>query len=491
MVKKIKRLLLVPLAGAMMATSTAWAGVKQPSKRLTKRPNIVFVLVDDLGWGELGCYGNKFNESPRIDQFAKTAMRFTQGYCQPTCSPTRASLLTGQYPCRTGIEDFLSPKTPQYLDPKKEFTVNEMLSDAGYYTCHIGKWHLDTHFKHPMGSPKQFGFDEDIATETKYIADGDYFYPFDKIRTLPEVRPDEFLPDRLSNEAVGFIKRANARKQPFFLYYAEYAVHADLDAPKYLVDKYRKKYDAKYGAGSSKKFDNKHHLGKIDNIYMAAMVERVDAGFGKILDTLNQLGIAKNTVVIFLSDNGGDGRCANNGGLRRAKTWVYEGGIRDPLIIRWPGVTKPGSVCDQPVLTIDYYPTLAQIADTKVPAKQVVDGTSIVPLLRGEPKLKRPAPLFWHYPANTAPWPRRAAGVCRDGDFKLIEFYHDGHFELFNIKNDPDEKHDLIQEMPQKFAELKKELLDWQKHMGIKLPTPVNTQKAETAPQNRFTERSE
>jgi arylsulfatase A-like enzyme len=456
------------LATAAVAGSTARAQAAPPAKH----PNIVFMLIDDLGWGELGCYGNTFNETPRIDEFAATAMKFTEAYCQPTCSPTRASLMTGQYPHRTGIEDYLEYNSPQYLDPKKEYTVNRMLSDAGYYTGHIGKWHLDTHFQNPKGSSKQFGFNEVIGTETKYIADGDYFFPFDKIRTLPEVTPHEFLPDRLSDEAVGFIKRAHARKQPFFLYYAEYAVHADLDAPAELVEKYRRKYDAKHGSGASRKFDNKHHFGRPDNIYMGAMTERVDAGFGKILDTLDQLGIADNTVVFLLSDNGGDGRTANNGGLRGVKSQIWEGGIRDPQIVRWPGVTKPGSVCDQPTLTIDYYPTFAEIAGTKIPANQPVDGTSIVPLLRGEAKLNRPAPLFWHYPANTAPWRQHAGGVCRDGDFKLVQIYYDGHFELFNIKKDPKESHDLIAEMPEKFAELKKSLLNWQTSMGIDVPKP-------------------
>jgi arylsulfatase A len=466
MVRDSKWFVFPLLAGAALATSAARAQTAQPAKR----PNIVFMLIDDMGWGELGCYGNTFNETPRIDKFATTAMRFTEAYCQPTCSPTRASLLSGQYPHRTGIEDYLDYNSPNYLDPNKEYTVNKMLSDAGYLTCHIGKWHLDTHFQKPKGNSKQFGFDEVIGTETKYIADGDYFFPFDKIRTLPEVTPHEFLPDRLSDEAVGFIERASARKAPFFLYYAEYAVHADLDAPAELVQKYRRKYDAKYGSGASRKFDNKHHLGKPDNIYMGAMAERVDAGFGKILDALDRLGIAGNTVVILLSDNGGDGRDANNGVLRGAKGQVWEGGIRDPQIVRWPGVTKPGSVCDQPTLTIDYYPTIAEIADTKIPAKQKIDGTSFVPLLQGEPKLSRPAPLFWHYPANTAPWPERAGGACRDGDFKLVEVYQDGHFEMFNIKKDPAETQNLVAAMPEKFAEMQKKFLDWQKSLGIEVP---------------------
>ena len=249
-------------------------------------------------------------------------------------------------------------------------------------------------------------------------------------------------------------------------------MHADLDAPAALVEKYRKKYDAKYGEGASKKFDGPHHLGKPDNIYMGAMAERVDAGFGKILDTLDQLGISDNTVVVLLSDNGGDGRDANNGGLRGAKSQVWEGGIRDPQIVRWPGVTKAGSVCDQPTMTIDYYPTFAEITGAKSPRHKRSTARASFHSCAASPKLNRPAPLFWHYPANTAPWPERAGGVCRDGDFKLVEIYHDGHFEMFNIANDPDEKHNLIAEMPEKFAEMKAKLVDWQKSLEIEVPKP-------------------
>jgi hypothetical protein len=197
---RFRWLLSMVVASAMLAISAVQAKSAETAERL----NIVFMLIDDMGWGELGCYGNTFNETPRIDKFAASAMRFTAAYCQPTCSPTRASLMTGQYPHRTGIEDYLDVNSPQYLDPWKQYTINRLLTDAGYVTCHIGKWHLDTHFKDPKGSSKQFGFDEVIGTETKYIADGDYFFPFDKIRTLPERTPHEFLPDRLSDEAVGF-----------------------------------------------------------------------------------------------------------------------------------------------------------------------------------------------------------------------------------------------------------------------------------------------
>ena len=476
--------------GVLCALAFVTSAPRAQAAEPTKRPNIVFMLIDDMGWGELGCYGNIFNETPRIDRFAATAMRFTAAYCQPTCSPTRASLMTGQYPHRAGIEDYLDVNSPQYLDPQKQYTINRLLSDAGYVTCHIGKWHLDTHFKDPKGSSKQFGFDEVIGTETKYIADGDYFFPFDKIRTLPERTPHEFLPDRLSDEAVGFIERASAGKQPFFLYYAEYAVHADLDAPTELVEKYRRKYEAKYGPGSAHKFDNKHHLGKPDNIYMGAMAERVDAGLGKILDALDRLGIADNTVVFLLSDNGGDGRIANNGGLRGAKGSVWEGGIRDPQIVRWPGVTKPGSVCDEPTLTIDYYPTFAEIAGAKIPAQQKIDGTSIVPLLRGATKLKRPAPLFWHYPADTGMWRDRAGSACRDGDFKLLEHYQDGRFELFNLKQDPNEAHDLAAEMPEKLAEMKAKLLDWQQSLGIEVPRPEAKAKVKLSMESQPLDRS-
>ncbi len=444
-----------------LAPSVARAQATQPGK-----PNIIFIMADDLAWGELGCYGNDFNETPTLDRLARQGVRFTGAYAAgPTCSPTRASLLTGQYPPRTGITDFLSPEVDKYLEPDRYVTVNEMLAAAGYHAAIIGKWHLDANFKrHPRG-PATHGFHEVIGTETSYIADGDYVYPYDKIATFTDGKSGEHLTDRLSAEAVAFIRRNQEQRprQPFFLYLAHYAPHTALAAPRELVEKYQRKHDARHGRGASRKFDepqNRAHLGKPDNPYLAAIIEQIDTGVGEIMAALDELGLADETLLIFLSDNGGDGRVANNAHLRMDKTHVWEGGIRVPQIARWPGVVAPDTTCDVPTCTIDFYPTFAEIAGGRLPGNQIIDGLSLVPLLRGGAALPRDT-LFWHYPADTAPWPERAGGAVRQGDLKLVEMYFDGRVGLFNLKQDPGERHNLAMQMPDKAAEMYRLLVHW------------------------------
>lgn len=450
-----------------------------------QKPNIIFILADDLGWGELGCYGNTFNETPNLDKLAAQGIRFTQAYAAaPLCSPTRASILTGEYPVRTGITDFLAPKSTEYLNPNKFITINEQLSTASplpdgsretYHTGIIGKWHLDTHFGNIKGGPKDFHFDEVIASETKYIADGDYFYPYDKIATISTGKPHEYLTDRQSEEAVKFIQQN--KDKPFFLYLTYYAVHTKLAAPKNLVKKYKRKFDQKYGTGMAEKIygpeNKRHQANHIDNPYLAAMLERIDAGVGTIMKTLEKTDLTKNTIVLFFSDNGGAHGVANNGGLRKGKTWLYEGGIREPLIIRWPGKIKAGRVSDVPVCSIDFYPTFLDIARTAPPKDQTLDGISLVPLLTKEIK-PDPRPLYWYYPANTMHWKNRMAAAVRKDDYKLIHFFKDNKTELYNLKNDPAEKTNLANSMPEKTAELKKELQDWRKKVNAKNPLEGN-----------------
>lgn len=438
----------------------------------SSKPNIIFILADDLGWGELGCYGNTFNETPNLDNLAAGGIRFTQAYAAaPLCSPTRASIMTGEYPVRTEITDFLAPKSPEYLDPGKFTTINEMLSRAGYHSGIIGKWHLDTHFGNIKGGPKDFHFDEVIASETKYIAGGDYFYPYDKIATIKKGAKGEYLTDRQSQEAVKFIKRN--QDQPFFLYLTYYAVHTKLAAPKNLVKKYKKKYDAKYGDGMAEKIygpkNKRHEADHVDNPYLAAMLERIDAGVGSIMKALRKAGIAENTLVVFFSDNGGAHGVANNGGLRKGKTWLYEGGIREPLIMRWPEKIDAGRVSAVPVCSIDFYPTFLAMAGLAPPKDQTLDGISLLPLLSKEKKPDT-RPLYWFYPANTMHWKNRMAAAIRKGDYKLIHFFKDGRTALYNLKNDPEEKNNLAKKQPEKTAELKKLLEYWRKETGAKNP---------------------
>ncbi|WP_346239373.1 sulfatase [Niabella insulamsoli] len=449
------------------------------------QPNIIFILADDLGSSELGSYGNTFNETPHLDRLAAGGMRFTQAYsAAPICSPARVGFITGQYPARTRITDFLGNEAPRYLDPAKYYTLNEALSDAGYHTGIIGKWHLDTKFSNPIGNPEQHGFDEVIGSETKYIADGDYFYPYDKVATFNTGKEGEYLTDRQCSEASAFIERN--KKSPFFLYLSFYSVHTRLDAPEALVNKYRKKFDEKYGAGAAAKFyddpANARHEGKhADNPYLAAMIESIDSGVGGIMETLKKNGLEKNTLVIFFSDNGGVAGFANNGVLRLGKSWLYEGGIRENLIAHWPAAIQAGSVSDQAVCGIDFYPTFLEMAAAKPKAGHIVDGKSILNVLKGEPWEGHEA-LFWHYPSETGKWVPRMCTAVRMGHYKLIYFYADKRSELYDLSKDPSEAHDLAAAQPAKVKQLKAVLEKWKKEVNAEEPnihaTPNKNKKA-------------
>jgi arylsulfatase A-like enzyme len=443
-----------------------------------QKPNIVFIMADDLGWGELNTYNSTFNETPNLNKLAKEGTRFTQAYAAaPNCSPTRASIITGQFPARVGITDFLpeSGKTDRWLDPAKYFTINEALSKAGYHTGIVGKWHLDTHYSNHKGGPAAHGFDEVIGSETKYIADGDYFFPYDKINTFKSGAENEYLTDRQSKEASEFIKRN--KSNPFFLYLTYYSVHTALDAQENLVNKYKRKFDAKYGKGMSEKLygaQNKKHGGPHkDNPYLAAMLESIDNGVGNIMKTLEENGLAENTILVFFSDNGGAGKAANNGPFREGKMWIYEGGIREPLIMRWPGKIKAGAVEQTPVSSIDFYPTFLSAAGGKPDRNYILDGQNIMPLFNGE-KLNRDE-LYWHYPSETAKSEEKMASVIRKGDYKLIEFYSNPRFELYNLKNDPGETKDLSKSQTAKVVEMKALLDKWKKE--VKAEAPIVTGK--------------
>lgn len=438
----------------------------------SKKPNIVFIMADDLGYGELGSYGNSFNETPNLDKLATQGMRFTQAYAAaPICSPTRASVITGQYPARVGITDFLPEHTERWLDPAKYFTINEVLSQVGYHTGIVGKWHLDTDFNTNKGGPKAHGFDEVIGSETKYIADGDYVFPYNKINTFSEGKTNEYLTDRQSEEACQYIE--HNKTKPFFLYLTYYGVHTKLDAPEGVVNKYKSKFDKKYGEGSAEKVYGKanvrHEAQHLDNPYLAAMLERIDDGVGQIMETLKKNNLDENTILIFFSDNGGAYKVANNGSLRSHKSWLYEGGIREPLLVRWPKKIKAGSVNDMPVSSIDFYPTFAAVAGAKLKGKGVIDGVSLLPLWLGGNSLNRNA-LFWHYPSETGKWVNRMSSAVRKGDYKLIEFYKNKRLELYNLKDDVSEKHNLAHELPQKTIELQKLLNSWRNEVNAETP---------------------
>ena len=429
-----------------------------------ERPNIVFILADDLGWADLGCYGSKYHKTPNLDKLAAASARFTHAYAAaPVCSPTRAAIMTGKHPARLGITDWLPgqadrpdrkllrPTLPQEL-PATEKTLPVMLKVAGYVTGHIGKWHLGG----KGAGPTDRGFDINIAGDHTGTALS-YFAPFqDKNgRSMPglEKAPDgEYLTDRLTTEAEKFID-AN-RDKPFFLYFPHYTVHMPLKAKAEVI--------AKYKQGP---------LGSQGNPAYAAMVESLDDSVGRILKKLDDLKLAENTLVIFVSDNGGLSSLEGpaqpptiNAPLREGKGFLYEGGLRVPLIVRWPGVTKPSTIADA-VCAIDFFPTLLEVCGVKNDVK--VDGVSLVTLLKGE-ALKRDA-LYFHYPHYHLGKP---GGAVRAGDYKLIEFFENGRRELYDLKKDPGESRNLIESNAAVAKELGDKLADWRKEVGAKMMTP-------------------
>ena len=421
------------------------------------KPNIVVILTDDLGWTDLGCFGSKFYETPNIDRLCGQGMRFTDAYSACTvCSPSRASLLTGQYPARLHITDWIAghvrpkaqlrvPDWTMHL-PLETMNLAKALKPAGYASASIGKWHLGE----KEYWPDHQGFDLNVAG----CAMGQppsYFSPY-KIPTLTDGPEREFLSDRLTAEAVKFIQQN--RDQPFFLYLPHYAVHNPLMAKPEVIAKYKKKSDPKAP----------HH-----NAVYAGLIESVDDSVGVILRTLDELKLADNTIVIFTSDNGGLIGNTINLGLRAGKGSAYEGGVRVPLIVKWPGVTKPGSVCQTPVIGPDLYPTLLAMTGTPR-GGETVDGESMVPLLRQSGPLKRDA-IYWHYP-HYHPGGATPYGAIRQGDFRLVEFYEDQRVELYNLKDDQAEKHDLAAKMPDTATALRQKLHAWREKVGAQMPTP-------------------
>ncbi len=411
-----------------------------------RKPNFLFILIDDMGWSDVGCYASRFHETPVIDQLAKQGMRFTDAYAAcPVCSPTRASILAGQYPARVGVTDFISghwrpyeklrvPINRQQYLPLESVTIAESLKEAGYATGCIGKWHLGG----KQHSPGNQGFDT--------VVQG--------VRNQNDKQVTGF-----TDAAIQFI--VENKDRPFFLYLSHHTVHIRLEAPQELVEKYEKKPKPKNG---------------VNNPVYAAMIEHLDTSIGRILRKLEELDVDKETVVVFFSDNGGlrqrfDGKgqvVATNAPLRSEKGTLYEGGIRVPLIVRSPGVVKPGSECRAPVSSVDFYPTFLETVGRKDTPKQVLDGESLMSLLRRSGKLERDA-IFWHYPHYHHSTP---AGAIRRGDWKLIEFFEDDRLELYNLEEDIAEAKNLAREKPEIARRLQRRLAGWRRSVNAAMPTP-------------------
>jgi len=436
-----------------------------------EKPNIVFILADDLGYTDLGCYGSKYYESPNIDRLAADGLRFTQGYsCGPNCQPTRAALLSGQYGPRTGVytvgsidrfdwksRPFRPVDNVRALAPDK-VTLAEALKSAGYATGMFGKWQLG---KTDAEHPSQHGFDEAIVSEGRHF----------NFKTDPKTEhaDDAYLADFLTDHAVDFIRRHD--KEPFFLYLPHFGVHGPFEAKQNWIEHFRDKP----GAGG-------HH----DPVY-AAMIASVDESVGRVRQTLNELGLAENTIVIFSSDNGGVGGyeragvkktpgITDNAPLRGGKGMLYEGGIRVPYIYCWPGHIAAGKR-NTPINSVDLYPTLLDLAGAETPEGHVLDGTSYHTYLTSDAAIAHQRkPLFWHFPgylgAGKNSWRTLPVGVIRDGDWKLMEFFEDGRLELYNLSNDVGEDHNLAEVDPKRTRELHEKLVAWREEIGAPMPTP-------------------
>lgn len=452
------------------------------------QPNIIFILIDDMGWMDLGCYGSSFYETPNLDRLAREGLRFTDAYAScPVCSPTRASVMTGKYPATVQITNFiagmakgqlLSAPYLHYL-PLEEKTIASALRDGGYTTWHVGKWHLG---EEPYW-PQHHGFDVNVGGWRAGMPKS-YWSPYEN-PMLPDGPEDEYLTDRLTDEAIKLIE-GNQGGKPFFLNLWYYTVHIPIQGKPALVEKYQAKAEAlgldrREAVEDGEFFSCEHkkdqrvrrRLLQSDPGY-AAMVQTLDENVGRLLATLERLGIADDTVVIFTSDNGGvstaEGSPTCNAPLCEGKGWMYEGGTREPLIVKWPGVTKPDALCRAPMTSTDFYPTLLEIAGLAPMPEQHTDGVSIVPLLKGAQSLEREA-IFWHYPHYSNQGGTPGCSV-RSGDYKLIEFFEDRHVELYNLREDVSEANDIAAANPAIVERLRAMLHAWLEDVDAKIPEP-------------------
>ena len=443
------------MRGLFVAATTVALFVAPAATAADRRlPNVILVLMDDMGWRDVGFAGNDFVETPHIDALAKRGVVFTRAYASaPNCAPTRACLMSGQVTPRHGVYTVVDPRQPRGSAwhkllaadsnadlPTEVVTIPEALKTRGYATAFFGMWNLGRGRQGPV-TPGGQGFDTVVFPESIGFAKDAYHD--DK---------GDYLSDRLTDEVLDFVEKH--RTGPFFAYLADHAVHAPFDPEPTLLAKYEKKAAA---AGDK----------RIDPAY-AATIEAVDRNVGRIVAALARLGIDQDTLLIFTSDNGGTPQFTPP--LRGSKGELYEGGIRVPMVIAGPGVAKAGTMCDTPVASIDVYPTLLELAGAE-PPRQPLDGASLVPLLAGKPAAARK--LFWHFPCYVG----RAtpSSSVRDGNLKLVEFFEDGgHVELYDLAADPNEQHDLAQERPADAKSLARVLHDWQRATGAALPMEAN-----------------
>lgn len=466
------------------------------------RLNVIFFLADDLGYMDVG-FNNPgtFYETPNLNQLAATGMVFTDFYAaSQVCSPTRGSILNGKYPARTDTTNFFSGRRAGKFQPAhfetqmalEETTMAEAFKEAGYRTFFAGKWHLG-----PKGNwPTDQGFDINKGGGENGLPRS-YFSPYKNVENLDDGPDGEFLTSRLADESQAFLEEMAKSNQLFFLYHSFYSVHTPLQAPKDLVAKYEAKAKKLGIDDDASSFDpgrerqvlpdvkeERNVRIRQDHAVYAAMVESVDTAVGEILNRLDVLGLTQGTAVVFMSDNGGlstsEGLPTSNLPYRGGKGWMYEGGIREPVVIKWPGVTPPGTRCTVPAISTDFYPTLLEMAGLSLKPEQHEDGKSLVPLLRNPFGKFERGPIFWHYPhySNQGGFPSSAV---RDGEFKLVQDLEDGVCELYKLTDDPEEHNNLEQLYPEKVEEMKKTLEAWRREVDAK-PLRANPQTKEKPP---------
>jgi len=437
------------LAAFLAAVATRAAEPPRP-------PNVIVILMDDMGWRDVGFMGNTFVETPHIDRLARSGLIFTQAYASaPNCAPTRACLMSGQYTPRHGIYTVVDPRQPagspwqKLLAARSEselrtdiVTIPEVLRERGYATGFFGMWNLGRGREGPC-TPGGQGFDRVVFPET--IGFGKDAYRDER---------GGCLSDRLADEVLAFVERNRGR--PFFAYLADHAVHAPFDPQPELLAKYERK--------------SKVAADRRNDPAQAATIEAVDRNVGRIVAALDSQGLADDTVLVFTSDNGGTTQFTAP--LRGSKGELYEGGIRVPLVVWWKGLTRKGATCGMPVATVDLYPTVLDLCGAAPPQGQPLDGISLAPILQGRASAERPR-LFWHFPCYVG----RAtpSSAVREGDFKLIEFFEDGgRRELYDLREDPGEEHDLAARQPDRVEQLGARLRAWQAATGAALPRDAN-----------------
>ncbi|MBI1357519.1 MAG: sulfatase-like hydrolase/transferase [Acidobacteria bacterium] len=469
----------LPILAVALALA-AWTGCASPQPaRTADTPNIVLLMADDLGWTDTGAYGSSYYETPNIDRLAREGLRFTDAYANPNCAPTRAALLTGRYSPRTGIYTVdtgerglakfrkMIPAPNVTNLPLSEVTFGEALQLAGYATAVMGKWHMGT----GEFAPEKQGFDFNVGGNQTGSPKGGYFAPWDNPQMPTDAPKGQHLADRLAAEAVKWMTLN--RERPFLLYLPFYSVHSPIQGKADLVTK----YEAKEPVGGHR------------NPTYAAMVETLDSAIGQVLTALDDLDLTRDTVVIFYSDNGGVGGYAeagveanlevtSNAPLRGGKGMLYEGGVRVPLIVRYPGVTPPGSVTGEPVMCVDLFPTLLDIVRTPGPMDREIDGVSFYSALRDGHRDRPRGPIYWHFPGylegrrEVGAWRTTPAGAIRENNYKLIEFFETGEVELYNLTEDISERQNLAEVDRPRAEEMRNKLAEWRRLTNAPMPQP-------------------